>query len=486
MKKFFFTLFTGLLVFSGYSQKIQVKKNKILFDKVEVAIVDNPFRDHLDFKTLSGEKIFSTEFKGLSANGTEMYQWLEVISADGKQKTEIPYEVLITSFDSDRIIAHLLSVKYNLIDDKGINRENLKTFFDTPRESLSDKYGKIIAAAKFEEDARKQKIQQVRSSLNPQVKTDYSVTMNLNGKLTIVGRMQANPYVVGNGAQTCLTVYDLDGIAVAKMTTTPSDFQKNKIETWDGKKYDYFSKSQYSHTNFTYLNDFLLDLVARDYFLNHQAKTEQQKLYQAKVNLAKDKSVNIYKKSGYLVDSEGKRYDGIISINFQMLDVNQTGQVLPEETADKFGKTVSITYKNEKNQERSKTFKANDNVYFCIQDNGKETFYYGMAVKGDSMKKVQNMTNLSFDNAYFYQLISKEAKIMLLQDPVETDCYVLKINEESKGMMVDRRSTEKLAVPVADYLKNCKALAEDIKANQFDLKLEENLITITKEYQNCK
>ena len=36
------------------------------------------------------------------------------------------------------------------------------------------------------------------------------------------------------------------------------------------------------------------------------------------------------------------------------------------------------------------------------------------------------MTNFSFDNAYFYQLLHKEDKIMLLQDPVETERYVLK------------------------------------------------------------
>ena len=96
------------------------------------------------------------------------------------------------------------------------------------------------------------------------------------------------------------------------------------------------------------------------------------------------------------------------------------------------------------------------------------------------------MTNLSFDNSYFYQLIHKEEKIMVLQDPVEIDRYVFKIPSEDKGQMIDNRSTEALIPVLAEYLKACKALVADLKANQFDLKNEANLINIAKEFQNCK
>jgi hypothetical protein len=118
------------MVFSvaAFGQKIQIKKDKIVYDKVEIATVLEPYRDHYDFSTLTGEKKFSVDFKGLNVNATQFYQWLEVTSADGKQKTEIPHDVLITAFDVKRIIAHNLSVKYNLIDAKGINEAALKTF----------------------------------------------------------------------------------------------------------------------------------------------------------------------------------------------------------------------------------------------------------------------------------------------------------------------------------------------------------------------
>jgi hypothetical protein len=39
---------------------------------------------------------------------------------------------------------------------------------------------------------------------------------------------------------------------------------------------------------------------------------------------------------------------------------------------------------------------------------------------------------------------------------------------------------------VADYLKACKSVAEDIRKKEFDLKIEDNLKTIAQEYQSCK
>ena len=66
------------LVFSiaAFGQKIQIKKDKILYDKAEIAVITEPFRDHYDFATLAGEKKFSVDFKGLNVNTTQFYQWL--------------------------------------------------------------------------------------------------------------------------------------------------------------------------------------------------------------------------------------------------------------------------------------------------------------------------------------------------------------------------------------------------------------------------
>ena len=143
--------------------------------------------------------------------------------------------------------------------------------------------------------------------------------MNVNGKLSIVGSISARPYAIGSGVNKYVSVIDLDGIEVASLSNVANEFYKYKVETFDGKNYDFFIKSQYNNTNTTFLYEFVCDLVSRGYVLGHQAKVEQQKLYQAKIDLAKDRSVNVYQKPGYLIDEDGKKYTVIISINFQML-----------------------------------------------------------------------------------------------------------------------------------------------------------------------
>jgi hypothetical protein len=121
MKKIKFIAVFLIITSISFAQKIQEKKGKILFDKVEIANIDDSIRDQYVFSTLSGEKKLIVNYKSLTADKTTFYQWLEISSPDGKQKTEIPYEVLVTSFDAKRITAHLLFAKYNIFDSKGIN-----------------------------------------------------------------------------------------------------------------------------------------------------------------------------------------------------------------------------------------------------------------------------------------------------------------------------------------------------------------------------
>ena len=121
------------------SQKITTKKDKVLVDGKEVAILNDKVRDVYVFTDLNGNKQITATYRGLSEGQTIINQWLEVASADGSSVTEIPYDVLITSFSPSRIIAHLLATKYNLFDANGFNKANIDSFFATDRESISEK-----------------------------------------------------------------------------------------------------------------------------------------------------------------------------------------------------------------------------------------------------------------------------------------------------------------------------------------------------------
>lgn len=115
-----------------FAQKIQIKKDKILFNEKESAIIKSPYRDHYEIFDLNSEKSFEVNLKGVALSKEDALHYLELKSLDGKT-TQIPYEVLVTSLKSDKIIIHLLAVKYKLLNEKGINKEELANFFNSPK-----------------------------------------------------------------------------------------------------------------------------------------------------------------------------------------------------------------------------------------------------------------------------------------------------------------------------------------------------------------
>jgi len=130
----------------------------------------------------------------------------------------------------------------------------------------------------------------------------------------------------------------------------------------------------------------------------------------------------------------------------------------------------------------TRTYNADSGIRFCVPYNDGEDCYYGLDVKGELMKKFQNYEALHGNNYYFYRLVVKENKIMFLQDPVELQKYVVKTDIQQRGQMIDNRSSEKLSLKLADYLKDCKSVSESLKNDNLEVKNQESLIGIITEY----
>lgn len=465
------------------SQKIKTKKDRVLVDEKEVAILNDKVRDQYELFDLSNVKQFTVEYKTLMQGQTIINQWLVITSADGLKKTEIPYDVLITSFSPTKIILHLLSVKYNLFDANGFNKQKMDEFFATPRESIGDKSLKakvdLLASRKDKHD----KISQYQ----PYVKNDGTVLFGGTAGTSIVGKVIGSPYTAfgqNNNAQ----VYDLDNNLVASARITGNASNDVIVTLYTESSFTYQAEKRYSNLdNTVFFKDLIGELVYRDITLGHQAYEYHQNLLQEKIRLAKERSVNVYNVRGYAIDEKGVKYDGMITAQFEKLDVNQTGNTQVVDAIDKYGKYVSVKYLNEKGKERTITLSAKDNVKFAVIGNdGSETWYIGMKVKGDSMKKISNAMSLGFNNAYFYKVLFTEKDNIVLVDPVEADRFVIKIKTQEVGQMIDKRNNKNLSSELAVYLGSCKGLAAEIKKEAFDLKMEENLVNIVKEFNECK
>mgnify|MGYP003611172705 CR=1 FL=1 len=156
MKKIIFLLL--LLPMIAFSQKIKTKKDRVLIDDKEVAILNDKVSNQYELYDLNNVKQFTVQYDALMVGQTVINQWLVLTSSDGTKKTEIPYDVMITSFSPTKIILHLLSVKYGLFDINGFNQEKINTFFATQRESISDKAMKTKIQALESKKEKEKKI----------------------------------------------------------------------------------------------------------------------------------------------------------------------------------------------------------------------------------------------------------------------------------------------------------------------------------------
>ncbi|WP_158837817.1 hypothetical protein [Polaribacter sp. L3A8] len=475
-----------LIVQTGQAQKIKVKKGIISLDKKEIAKVTSPYRDHYVFTSLAGKELLYADLTGKDNGTEEIYHFLKVQTPDGTKKAQVEYEVLITSLKVERIITHLLTIKYKLFNANGLNEVALKTFFKNNNKDLEEKYTSIVVKSKLEAKEKKQREIQIRNQYYPQVQANKSITFTQRGKMRIVGRIGLGSAGY-NGKEATIYVYDLDGIKVATLNTANRELASKKyiVTTWDNNQFTYTANRYYSKNNNAFLQELIIELVYKGYLLEHQAKIKKNKHYNAKLNLAKERSVNLIGVPGYLIDEKGERYQGHISILFEKWDIEQTGQKLPEYGPDNYGQIAQVRYANEKGKIRYKTFNAKDNNYFCLNTVKSECFY-GLKTQGEAFKKIQNLNALKFNNAYYYKLLKKEKNSMLLQDPVEKQKYVIKVSTQKKGFMIDNRSNEKLAEKLATYLSGCTSLSNEIKQDAFSVKIEENLYQIIEEYKNCK
>lgn len=470
-----------LLPIVAISQKIKIKKNKVLFDKKEVAIMESPQRDFYTFNYLSGEKAFDVAYKAISISEIQDHQYLEVTSAEGK-KTEILYEILKTSFSTKKIIIRLLSQKYGLIDSDGINKEKVTAFFAEERESISEKYMQAAAKAKLEADERNKTVGRYK----PYVQPDGTVTFGGSQGTRIVGK------VYYSASEKAYVITDLDGIRVVSATESRKTGSTAAVaESYTGETFQFDEGSKTMFTNRfsrTFAQIFVEASVGHGYIFGHQAKQKKVELQKEKINIAKNNSVNLYGVEGTVTDKKGKKYTGDVYISFEKL------RFLPKtvitglhdmNSIDNYGKFVSIRYKNAKGRKRVKKFSARQGISFSVIENDVERTYYGMKTKGNAFKKISNASNFGFNNSYFYEKIYEENGNMLLVKPGEEDIFVIKLKNESAGFMIDDRNNSKISKALAKYLKKCKDVANDVKAEEFDLRNEENLIQIIQEYNDC-
>lgn len=480
--KFIFFLLIGFFLhFNGFAQKIKIKKGIISIDKNDVAKHEEQGSSTDIFYFLDGKEAFEVNFKSVTVSPTEVHQWLVMTSAEGV-KTEIPYEVLTFSFNSKKILVHLLMEKYKIFTPEKLDAEQLTKFFSEERESLSEQY--LSAGMAAAEDASKR--DEVLEQYKPFVKDDGSIIFGGSFGSKIMGYVH---YFKGSKQY---AIKDLDGIQVA-ITEQPQKTAETTVyaKTYTDETFEYDRGSRTMLTprfSRSFAQIFVDEVVSRNYSLGHDAKSHQARLHQEKVEVAKENSVNLYAVKGYVITKNGDKINGDISAVFEPLDLNpqDNNAILKSlNVIDKYGKYISITYQNDRGKTRTKEFKAKNDIEFCVIIADTKHCFKGMQTKGNAMKKLMNASNLGFNNAYFYKRIYEKNGHQLLVKPDDASIFVIKPKDQSKAFMIDERNASNLSSALADYLSACPQLSQDIENEEFNLKNEDNLKNILQEYQIC-
>lgn len=262
----FITIFISSFLFA---QKIQIKKDKILLNEKESAIIRSPYRDHYEIFDLKNERSFEIDLKGIDLSKEDALHYLELKSSDGKI-AQIPYEILVTALKSDKIIIHLLAVKYKLFNEKGINKEELTNFFNNQKKNLSDKYSHIKESSTLDQQQINEKLSNIRSTYNPRIGSRWEVIFN-NGNYPekVVGYIRANQ-CDDFSYNSCIEVWNLDNIKIAEMFPS-RELRIYIVKTHDNNQFTFSSSRSYAASDYAFFSEFLAYLILQGYTLGHQA-----------------------------------------------------------------------------------------------------------------------------------------------------------------------------------------------------------------------
>ena len=405
---FLFMIFFTLL---ASAQKVKVKKEQVLIDGVAVAKFEEPVKLNYIITSLDNSTKINVIYKILKITEEVTKQWLIVSDESGERKTEVEMEFFTFSMNLKKLTAELLIKKYPIITTNGI--ENLDEFFSEDRPNLTEEFNGLLSnQAGIEKEARA-----ISASLNIDTDSRRIFEGNVPYTTSVVDDREREKgsyenliatysYTTPSGSfNPVFSVYDLDNHKVA--IATINVFNEISVNLpYEERQFTYNAKTKLTQSSSEYQKaEFVKELIGWLYVnevpLGNQMNNEKAQAIEAKNEVAQSKyeeakanSSNLYDVEGYVIDEEGIKYEGTITMIWEDIpnpnDNTQIGTIIDLD-GDSLGKFVQIKYLNENEKSRFKQFKSKDGVSFYVKNgDGSETHYKGN--KDDKNSKFQKVT----------------------------------------------------------------------------------------------
>ena len=329
MKKLILIVFA--ISFSVFAQKVKVKKGEIFIDEVSVGLVESVGSKQYLFKNKAGEIMFYADFKQKRLSQSEIFETIEL----KKNPTDTPNiieakQFSINLFDYTKyVVENLVLGKVKLINENGFMMTEINDFFKTKVVETVSEETKISA-----------KYQNLRNQ---------SFIVDKDGRIrdgeTYIGAIQKKDSIVKRENNTDLSVtnyrvYDIDHNLISKLTSynlSPELRKKNKdvlervkdnvIFVFSGQEiiiYGFEEGIPFENTIVKYLSSggYVLrsqynDMKGEKNDVFKKAKVvEAAKVVENTNEKKAENSKNFVEKKGYIVDKDGVKTEGEITICF--------------------------------------------------------------------------------------------------------------------------------------------------------------------------
>ncbi|MFK8269160.1 hypothetical protein [Capnocytophaga cynodegmi] len=492
-KRNLLTVIASILAIVLNAQDIKVKKGELLLDKKPVARVEKIDKKY-QFSDLSGNVMYSAIITQQTVLGNETSErWLQLTGKNGIiRELELPSKLIFTLSNEKYNIDAVLKCEQNLLTTNGIDKTSVDAFFQNEEKPFSDKWDAIFEKEKATIKKEDELI------ANDQITIDKKGNiLKKDEKIGSISFTSETGKAPGSLTISTYKVRDLSGGIIASSSFNNMTPDYYSVETYDQKKIEIFTPTSKQYTSMGIEKDDLakrivyrlyssgypfgdMSEVYKNYIISVNEKIAQER--KEKEDQAKNTSLNIYDALGYLIDKNGNKIEGFITIEFESIDA-KLGREKNVSNLTSYGNSVGIKATGDK---KTKYHKAKDGVKFCTGNRcflGTRSEEDGVFGHGGSQLDV-----LSGGTSQFFEILHEKNGNYVLAHVKHPEEYYIKLNGREKAVYLGNEATfgtkspEKVEKIFNKYV-NCSHL----NFSDYDMKSKESVIKIIEDYiSSCK
>ncbi|TDM00467.1 MAG: hypothetical protein C4K58_04475 [Flavobacteriaceae bacterium] len=488
-----FVLFAFLLFGSlVFSQDIKIKNDDIIINGTAVGKIIKE-KTTIVLKDLSSQNEFHAKITNRTPLGnTASVTWLELMGPNSVvREMELPKGVGFSLNGDKYIVETLLKSNLPFFSTSGIDGAKMKEFFQKEDRSISkaadieiEAYKKVIAA----EDSI--------AKANNLFMDQYGIISANKQKIGYIIR-QNEPSSGPMDNRVTYKALDLNKVVFASVTVSVTSSQPKEavdINLYDGNKlpfhsWKYSSSSSEDMTQDRTAERILKLLYSKGYTFGDMksqmqiANKERVDDYNNKVNEvvqnAKSQSKNLYDVSGYVIDKNGEKKEGTITVEFESISSKLPGgNGVTDVTI--YGTSVQL-----KANGKSKFYQSKDDVRFCAED---RCFLGASGSENMGIIPIPSSPTGLLNTSFFFEIVYEKEGNFVLVDPRNPKYYYLKLANQSKAVYLGNQAGFGTKKPekvkeIFDQYMNCPAL----DSTKYDTTSQKEMIQLLEDFlSKCK